>query len=199
MFAAVLDTCVVYSGLRRDLLLTMSAQGVFRVVLSEDILFEIQYVEARKLRKQGATDVEAESRADHLVAHLGGAFEVSDPRRVDLIGEVGLPDPGDEHVVAAALAGGADVIVTDNLKHFPKVRLPDGLRVQGPKDFLHDMVTANPYDAVRALLEMAARRQNPPQSEPDILDLLIVKGLALGETTDLLKQALGRWGSSERS
>lgn len=195
MFAAVLDTCVVYSGLRRDLLLTMSAQGVFRVVLSEDLLFEIQYVEAGKLRKLGASESEAERRADRLVAHLRDAFEVLDPRRVELVGEVGLPDPDDEHVVATGLAGGADVIVTDNLKHFPEERLPDGLRVQGPKDFLHDMVTANPYDAVQALLEMAARRQNPPQGATDILDLLIIKGLASGETTDLLKRALERWGS----
>lgn len=195
MFAAVLDTCVVYSGLRRDLLLTMSAQGVFRVVLSEDLLFEIQYVEAGKLRKLGASESEAERRADRLVAHLRDAFEVLDPRRVELVGEVGLPDPDDEHVVATGLAGDADVIVTDNLKDFPDERLPDGLRVQRPKDFLHDMVTANLYDAMQALHEMAARRQDPPQGATDILDLLIVKGLASGETTDLLKHALERWGS----
>lgn len=142
----------------------------------------------------GVGGEEAERRAGRLVARLRDAFEVLDPRRVDLVGEVGLPDPDDEHVVATALAGGADVIVTDNLKDFPEWRLPDGLRVQGPKNFLHDMVTANPYDAVRALQEMAARRTNPPQGEADILDLLIVKGPALGETTDLLKQAVRRWG-----
>lgn len=141
----------------------------------------------------GVAGEEAERRADRLVARLQDAFEVLDPRRVDLVGDVGLPDPDDEHVVATGLAGGADVIVTDNLKDFPEERLPDGLRVQGPKDFLHDMVTANPYDAMQALLEMAARRQNPPQAETDILDLLIVKGLALGETTELLKHALERW------
>ena len=65
--------------------------------------------------------------------------------------------------------------------------------MQEPDQFLHDMVTAGPYDAVRSLREMAARRKNPPQGETDILDLLIVKGLALGETTDLLRSALARW------
>lgn len=193
MFAAVLDTCVVYGGLRRDLLLTMSAQGVFRVVLSDDILFEIEYVEARKLQQMGVMAEDADRRAGRLAERVRGAFEVLDPSRVDLIGSVGLPDPDDEHIVAAAVAGGADVIVTDNLKHFPEDMVPEGLRVQGPKEFLHDMVTANVQGARRALQEMAARRQNPPQAESDILDLLIVKGLALGDTTEILRHALARW------
>lgn len=147
------------------------------------------------LRSKGAGGDEADRRAERLVAHIRNAFEVLDPRRVDLIGSVGLPDPDDEHIVAAGLAGGADVIVTDNLKHFPEDRVPDGLRVQGPKDFLHDMVTANPHGSVLALREMVARRQSPPQTETDILDLLIVKDLALGETTEILKRALGRWAA----
>jgi hypothetical protein len=31
----------------------------------------------------------------------------------------GIPDPGDRHVVALAVQSHADMIVTDNLRHFP--------------------------------------------------------------------------------
>ena len=41
-----------------------------------------------------------------------------------LIDAVHLPDPGDRHVVAAARAGRADVIVTDNVADFPPGALP---------------------------------------------------------------------------
>lgn len=193
MFAAVLDTCVIYGGLRRDLLLTMSAHGVFRAVLSDDLLDEIEYVEERKLQELGTPDDEAEARARRLVEQMRNAFEVLDQSRVDLIGEVGLPDPDDEHIVAAAVAGGADVIVTDNLRHFPEEKLPDGLRVQGPQTFLHDMVTVHPHGSVLALQEMARRRGDPPQTEADIIDLLLVKGLAQSETADILRRGLERW------
>lgn len=37
----------------------------------------------------------------------------------DLIESLQLPDPNDRHVLAAAIRGGADVIVTANLRHFP--------------------------------------------------------------------------------
>src|SRR5260370_26917417 len=37
----------------------------------------------------------------------------------DLIEALKLPDPDDRHVLAAAIRGRADVIVTANLRHFP--------------------------------------------------------------------------------
>lgn len=50
-------------------------------------------------------------------------------------GFYGLPDIADEHVVAAAEVGGADVIVTQNLKHFPAARVPSRVQVLAAKDF----------------------------------------------------------------
>ena len=44
-----------------------------------------------------------------------------------------LPDEGDRHVLAAALHAGADVIVTFNLRHFPRKTLaPFGVRALAP-------------------------------------------------------------------
>lgn len=190
MLAAVLDTCVLYSGLRRDLLLSLVAADTYRLVLTEDILFEIEYVEARKLVNRGTDESLANARASRLVEQLRSSFEVECESRVGLIAPVGLPDPADEHLVAAAVAGGAEVIVTENVKDLPGRLLPTGIRTLHPRDFLHDMVCADPHSAARALSDMTSRRQNPPQSEHDILGLLVLSDNLHSSTADLLRRAL---------
>ena len=51
-----------------------------------------------------------------------------------------LPDVGDLHVLAAAIEGEADVIVTGNLRDFPADRLaPHGLTAQHPDAFIADL------------------------------------------------------------
>ena len=55
------------------------------------------------------------------------AFLIQDENGQPLIGCVALPDKDDQHVLAAAIAGHADAIVTFNIKHFdlaPEKRTP---------------------------------------------------------------------------
>jgi hypothetical protein len=40
-----------------------------------------------------------------------------------LIQSIALPDADDRHVLAAAIVGRCDMIVTQNLKHFPEAAL----------------------------------------------------------------------------
>ena len=196
MLAAVLDTCVLYSGLRRDLLLSLAACDTYRPVLTEDILFEIEYVEARKLEGRGTTQSEAERRAAYLVNQLRTNFDVECDSRVSLIAPVGLPDPNDEHLIAAAVAGGAEVIVTENIKDLPTQLLPAGVRTLRPNDFLHDMVCADPHQACLALSEMTSRRQNPPQTEADTLGLLVLHDNLYSWTADAIRKSLTQRGAS---
>jgi hypothetical protein len=51
-------------------------------------------------------------------------------------------DPGDRHVLAAAVRARAEVIVTANLRHFPIDALaPYGIEPKSPDDFLLDLTS----------------------------------------------------------
>jgi hypothetical protein len=91
-----------------------------------------------------------------------------------LDGSYGLPDPDDEHVVAAAELGGAGAIVTLNFKDFPDDKIPSGIDILGPASFVHDQVSLRPAAAARAVLELASRtgQHGPKLSPTQIVDVL---------------------------
>lgn len=97
----------------------------------------------------------------------------------DLIdGLKGLPDPDDRHVLAAAIRGGAQTIVTFNLKDFPAAALaPYGIEAQHPDDFLFDLLDLNTGAIERAVRAQVASLKNPPTTMPAHLDLLQAQGL----------------------
>src|SRR5882672_11178351 len=68
-----------------------------------------------------------EDRSDLTAAQLARTRALMDKHLCDarvigyaeLLPTLTLPDPGDRHVLAAAIVGGATVIITFNLKDFP--------------------------------------------------------------------------------
>lgn len=187
MFAAVLDTCVLWPSLQRDFLLSLAIEGLYRPLWSEAILAELEYHEAAKLERRGQTPVDAEASAVRLVATMRTAFDDAlvtgwEP----LEGSFGLPDVDDEHVVAAAVVGNAGVIVTDNGKDFPSKHIPSHIQIVSPADFASDTVAVSPAVAQRALDSIAARLRNPPMAAGEILDLLVSR-YGMSEVADLLR------------
>lgn len=101
-----------------------------------------------------------------------------------LVATVQLPDPDDRHVVAAAWAGRADVIVTDNLADFPPDALPAPLFRQSLDDFLLDSLDLYPAQAVTAVRAVARRtgRSGPAMTARDVAAYLQTHGTpAFGE------------------
>lgn len=178
MFAALLDTCVLWPSLQRDFLLSLAIEGLYRPVWNAVILDELAYEERAKLIERGVDASTATERADRLVVqmrrHFGDA-QVTGWEGLD--GTYGLPDPDDEHLVAAAVVGGAGVIVTHNLRDLPASRMPHGLHALSPAEFAANTVALGPARAWAALTTIASRsgRTGRPRTEAQILDLLAVR------------------------
>ena len=90
-----------------------------------------------------------------------------------------MRDPKDRHVVAAALVGRADIIVTFNLKGFEDECLPGDLFSQSPDDFLLDLIELHPGIVLDALDTIASRtgRKGPKWTVDDLLARLQIEEL----------------------
>jgi hypothetical protein len=95
-----------------------------------------------------------------------------------LIPALTLPDPDDRHVLAAAIKGGADVIVTFNLQDFPvEVLKQYGIEPVHPDDFLHSQLDLAPNVVCAAAKRQRESLKNPPMTVAEYLESLERQGL----------------------
>ncbi|WP_270733009.1 RSP_2648 family PIN domain-containing protein [Shimia sp. Alg240-R146] len=148
----LLDTCVLFPTVMREVLLGVAKTGAFEPQWSPRILEEW----ARAARKIGPTG-EAQARGEiALVRAAWPKAEVS--WKPSLEDRLYLPDENDIHVLAAAISGSADGIVTLNAKDFPKNLLAEeGLERIDPDGLVYGIWLQDP-EAVSAACE-AVRRE----------------------------------------
>jgi predicted nucleic acid-binding protein len=171
VLSALLDTCVLVPSRARDVLLEVASTGAYQPLWSSEILAELDRTLGLLQGKRGIPQEEADAYLTRLFRQMETAFPdalVTDWE--SLIETIQLPDPDDRHVVAAAQAGRADVIVTDNLADFPPDALPAPLATQSLDDFLLDMLDLRP-GAVRAVAGRTGR-SGPPMTPRDIATYL---------------------------
>ena len=79
----------------------------------------------------------------------------------------------DRHVLAAAIRGGAEQIVTQNLRDFPPDSVePFAIEVVSPDDFLLNIADLYPDVTLDAIRRQAAALQRPPMTIDDVLRAL---------------------------
>jgi predicted nucleic acid-binding protein len=158
VFSALLDTCVLVPSRARDVLLEVASTGVYRPLWSSEILTELDRTLRVLLTKRGVSPDESDAYLGRLLRQMKATFPDALVRGWEpLVEATQLPDSNDRHVVAAALAGRADVIVTDNLADFPPASLAAPLTRQSLDDFLLDSLGLYPGQVMSALNSVASR------------------------------------------
>lgn len=127
----LLDACVLYPTVMREVLIGVAEAGVYQPRWSGRILEEW----ARATIKLGPG---AEEIARGEIASLTARFPEASVRVPEgMERRFWLPDPNDAHVLAAAVAGSCDMILTLNASDFPRATLAEeGLIRQAPDEFL---------------------------------------------------------------
>lgn len=169
----VYDANVLYPNTLRDLLIRIAQSGIIQARWTGQILDEMT---AALLR----------SRPDILPDRLTRLRGLMNAAVRDclvtgyepLIEGLKLPDPGDRHVLAAAIKSGAMVIVTRNLKHFPAADLaPWDTEAKSPDAFVLDQIGINGRVVAGCIRQIADSRVRPPESIEDVLSQLERDGL----------------------
>jgi hypothetical protein len=89
-----------------------------------------------------------------------------------------LPDPDDRHVLAAAIRGGAEVIVTYNLTDFPVETLARfDIEALHPDDFVVGLLDAAPGVVCATVKRQREGLRNPPKTADELLTTLEGQGL----------------------
>jgi predicted nucleic acid-binding protein len=148
---AVLDACVLYPPVLRDLLLGVAAQRLFTPLWSDRILEEW----ARATMKLGQV---AELQARGEIALIRAAFpKACLPAAPSVESRLVLPDENDLHVLATAISGGADAIITFNAQDFPRhVLAEEGIARRDPDGFLWEMWSHHPNEVDIVVTEVHA-------------------------------------------
>lgn len=172
-YTALLDANVLYPAPMRDLLIQLAQTDLFKAKWSADIHREwIEALLRNEMRRDRAVLERTRDLMDRAVRDcLVTGYE-------PLVPALELPDEGDRHVLAAAITGRCDVIVTQNLKDFPAAALaPYGIEAQHPDEFLSNHLSLAPSVFCEAVRKLRVRLKNPPYSVDDYLATLTQQGL----------------------
>lgn len=160
---ALLDACILVPQRLSSLLLTLAEEGLYEPRWSEAILDETKRALVQKLRL--SPDL-ARRRLDAMRAAFPEAAVVGFEGLVPSL----QCHPKDRHVLAAAITGTVDVLVTNNLKDFPAEACdPYDLQTLDADFFLLSLLARDGVGTRQAILNEASRSRAPAMSVRQLL------------------------------
>ena len=130
-----LDANVLFPPLVRRLVLDAAAQRLFMPFWSQRVLDEWRIAAVSKQGPNAQDRTQAAQRA--MIRHFPDAMVAPQP---EIEAMLDLRDPADNHVLAAAIACRADILLTFNLRDFPARQLAvHGIAPRHPDSLLWEM------------------------------------------------------------
>lgn len=173
-YTALLDANVLFPKLQCDALLSLAHAGLYAAKWSADI--EREWMVSRLAKFPGSQEAnvqKAKAMSESIPDCMVTGYD-------EFIGCLNLPDPDDRHVLAAAIVGHADAIVTNNVKDFPLEALAaHDIDLQTPDQFIVNQLTLHPSRAIEALRRMRERWNNPKYTAEDLVTLFEQRGMPL--------------------
>ena len=172
-FTVVYDASVLYPAPLRDFLMWLALADLFKARWTNEIHQEWMRSVLKNRPDLTLTQLE---RTKHLMnSNVRDALITGyEP----LIPTLRLPDINDRHVLAAAIQGRADFIVTFNLKDFPTSLLADyGIEAVHPDEFILDLIDLDSAKVCQAVQKQRKTLKNPPINLEQYFEILIHQGL----------------------
>lgn len=170
---ALYDANVLYSATLRDTLMHLTLSTLVEAKWTAAIQAEwLRHIVQNRPDLERSKLERTQALMNYAVPNaLVDGFEV-------LIETLELPDPADRHVLAAAIHCNAQIIVTANLKDFPRDTLePFGLEALHPDEFICRLLEINAAAVIAALKLQREAMKYPAMSAETFLQMLEQKGL----------------------
>ena len=163
-YTAVIDACVFFGMLKTDVLMSLCVRGLFAAKWSERI--ENEWV-GRLSDKKPDKKAQIIRRRDKMRAAVPD-WAVCSHAIASIEPSLDLPDMDDRHVLAAAIVGHADCVVTDDTWGFSGESVSQyGIEIIDTDSFIINQLDLDEYQALAALKSMRSRWKNPNPTPED--------------------------------
>jgi PIN domain len=164
----VLDACVLYPVVTRDVLLTLAADDAFEPIWTDEIIDEM-----RRNIVGDRPDIDGRALEANMIAVMNEAFpEARLTGYEDLITTMDN-HPKDRHVSAAAAHAGAHGIVTHNQRDFRGIEISRrGIVIVSPSALIEELISEAPDIVASAIHTMSRRRRRPPVTPDDVVNAI---------------------------
>lgn len=164
----ICDANVLYSVYLRDLILQLASRGIFEAHWTKDIQEEW----SRNLK--GVPEEKIASLIQLMNQKFPKAFITGyEPLADQLKKSLTLKDSHDAHVIAAAVHGKANYIVTFNLVDFRSSYLQEkGIEAIHPDFFLSELMSSDQAAFYECVKEILARSRKPPLRLAEYMSIL---------------------------